>query len=74
MNRFDIDRREFMRRLSAMAVVVGGSACSSAGIVGPSSSNPPGGNPPGNPPGTPPITNDGMIVAARGRGLVFGCG
>jgi endo-1,4-beta-xylanase len=68
MDRFEIDRRAFMRQLAAMAAVAGTAACSSGGaLTGPINTTPTTGNP-------PPTTNDGMVVSARARGVVFGCG
>jgi len=72
MDRFEIGRRAFIRHLAAMAAVVGPAATSSgATLTGPISTTAP---PTGNRPVTPPATNDGMVVSARARGLVFGCG
>ena len=66
MDGFEMDRRAFMRQLAA--AVAGTAECSSgATLAAPICATPPA-------TGNPPATNDGMVVPARARGLVFGCG
>ena len=70
MDRFEIDRRAFMRRLAA--AIAGTAECSSGVTLADPISTAPA--PTGNRLTTPPATNDGMVVSARARGLAFGCG
>ena len=69
MDRRDLDRREFMRRLS---VVAGAAGSSSVGLW----ARPVRARPlvPDQVPVAPPTATDGMVAAARARGLTFGCG
>ena len=68
MDRFELGRRGFMRQLAAMAAVAGTAGSSSAGtLAGPITIAPTRAP-------SPPTQNDGMVVSAHARGLVFGCG
>ena len=68
MDGFDMDRRAFVRHLTGMAAVAGTAEFSSGRTMAAQISATP------SPAGNPTATNDGIVVSARARGLVFGCG